>query len=91
MNGAFDGKGSHSVKRIKYLEEVALYVQYDGKYGDSETAFIVNEDVLNNLIQHIESTYKEKDIKVFSSDAHIIGNFSTQFYDFVEIHYNKQG
>jgi hypothetical protein len=84
IQGNNDGKGSTSVKKISFYNELAFYSKYIGKYGDEPVTYIINDKAYRKLLKHVEAKYNERKFELYSDDSFIFKKFSDDFYDFAE-------
>jgi len=84
IQGAHDGKGSGSVKRICFNNHIVMYANYQGKYGDEATGIVVNKSLYKEMLKYVEHKYNGEEIESESPDSLIYGKFGTDFYDFVD-------
>lgn len=83
IEGAHDGNGSSSVRRIRFNNKIVMYANYQGKYGDEPTGSVIDEASYREMLNYIESKYNGEELELESPDGFIFEKFSSSFYDFV--------
>lgn len=84
IEGEHDGKNSSSIKRVLFNDEIIMYINYDGKYGDEPTPYIVNLLAYKDFLKYIESVYNDQTIQVILLESDISNIFNSNFTNFVK-------
>jgi hypothetical protein len=80
-----DYKHGYLVDRVKFKNEIAMYMTSDGRYLYEKTDHIVNKKVFLEMITYFEDTYNNRKIEINSDDEkRIFNDFKIDFLDFLD-------
>lgn len=78
-------KHGYTVDRVKFKNEITMYMSSDGRYLEYKTAHIVNKEIFLEMITYFEETYNNRKLEINNNDEnHIFNEFKIDFLDFLD-------